>query len=303
MLKINPELYSVKLIKIFKKPTKEMLLWNSFLKWLFPTNPAEEWFFIRFIKRVLVTPTAHFANLSVDFQAFLYGVFHQSFISRISHIILMPLITFFMIASLLTLSYIAALVYLAAFIILYVMQSYILKGPLWGIMNCCIMAALFLLVPFYNEWYAAIVSDMRYNVFTWLFSPWFLMFFFAFLQAVSHAAEPMMPPRANLTNRWLSVKDFMAGGSSSPGIFSKVKRAFLLAVQLIYGMLDEWWAGPRLLPFVIMNIMWSFGYKDEYKREILEYVNAAIDEGNPAMDYIGTGGGVPLGAALKYSGD
>jgi hypothetical protein len=85
-----------------------------------------------------------------------------------------------------------------------------------------------------------------------------------------------------------------------PKIYSKIpflsltKKYLKLSLQFIYGTIDELIAGPRLLPLVVLNILWKFGFLKELRKKYLNYSTMSLADGNPALDYIGTGGGTLL---------
>ena len=67
-----------------------------------------------------------------------------------------------------------------------------------------------------------------------------------------------------------------------------------LAAQAVFGTVDEIVASPRLLPVLLLELLWLFGY-DPARRAAWRALSArAIASGNPALDYIGTGGPTPL---------
>jgi hypothetical protein len=67
-----------------------------------------------------------------------------------------------------------------------------------------------------------------------------------------------------------------------------------MAAQAIFGAIDEIVASPRLLPVLLLELLWLSGY-DPARRAAWRALSAqAIASGNPALDYIGTGGPTPL---------
>jgi len=57
---------------------------------------------------------------------------------------------------------------------------------------------------------------------------------------------------------------------------------------------DEIVASPRLLPVLLLELLWLLGH-DPVRRAAWRTLSArAIASGNPALDYIGTGGPTPL---------
>jgi hypothetical protein len=73
-----------------------------------------------------------------------------------------------------------------------------------------------------------------------------------------------------------------------------LRRAGQLAAQAAFGTVDEIVASPRLLPVLLLELLWLLGY-DPVRRAAWRTLSArAIASGNPALDYIGIGGPTPL---------
>jgi len=62
------------------------------------------------------------------------------------------------------------------------------------------------------------------------------------------------------------------------------------SLQMLFGTLDEWLAAPRLLPLLVLKFCFLLGYQVERWRFINWVSSLALASGNPAVDYIGTGG-------------
>jgi hypothetical protein len=65
-------------------------------------------------------------------------------------------------------------------------------------------------------------------------------------------------------------------------------------VQAIFGTIDEIVASPRLLPVLLLELLWLFGHDPERRAHWRTFFARAIASGNPALDYIGIGGPTPL---------
>src|SRR5271170_7511280 len=84
---------------LYVAPTREMLFWSRALAWL--VAPGRRDSPLRRLARVaLVTPTAHLCNLSVQFQSYLFDIFHQTRMARVGHVVCMPVIPLMMLAAL-----------------------------------------------------------------------------------------------------------------------------------------------------------------------------------------------------------
>ena len=72
------------------------------------------------------------------------------------------------------------------------------------------------------------------------------------------------------------------------------RRVGQLAAQAVFGTVDEIVASPRLLPVLLLEVLWLLGH-DPVRRAAWRALSArAIASGKPALDYIGTGGPTPL---------
>ena len=73
-----------------------------------------------------------------------------------------------------------------------------------------------------------------------------------------------------------------------------LRRAGQLAAQAVVGTVDEIVTSPRLLPVLVLELLWLLGH-DPVRRAAWRSLSArAIASGNPALDYIGIGGPTPL---------
>lgn len=94
---------------------------------------------------------------------------------------------------------------------------------------------------------------------------------------------------------WILPAEYLlgrAGHRNPPG--TVLRRTGQLAAQAIFGTVDEIVASPRLLPVLLLELLWLFGH-DPVRRAAWRALSArAIASGNPALDYIGTGGPTPL---------
>jgi hypothetical protein len=62
------------------------------------------------------------------------------------------------------------------------------------------------------------------------------------------------------------------------------------------GAVSESWASLRLMPYGWLILMMRLGYAPERRAELYEWAERAWATGNPALDFVGTGGGTFLAA-------
>lgn len=121
----------------------------------------------------------------------------------------------------------------------------------------------------------------------WYYNPVLWVLILCLCQAVSHSFEPKIPPRVNQTNHWMSC-DIMCKTYGYP----KVLMIFL--AQAIFGTIDELLASPRLLPLLILRVCFTLGYSPKEWKVLKILVKKSLQYGDPALDYIGTGGASSL---------
>ena len=173
------------------------------------------------------------------------------------------------------------------------------RSYLWGLVMLAVVVVMCLAA---NAYLAVTHVDApglpRYGATAAIHNPFVWMFVCAFGQAVSHAAEPHLPPRVNGTTEWVPLADFIKGtttyGSSRLPAF---ERGVRLLAQVFFGTFDEWLAAPRLPPVYVLESMWALGYQPARRREIRELSRKCLESGNPALDYIGIGGGTLMRAS------
>jgi hypothetical protein len=94
---------------------------------------------------------------------------------------------------------------------------------------------------------------------------------------------------------WIPPAEYLlgrVGHRNPPG--TVLRRAGQLAAPAVFGTVDEIVASPRLLPVLLLALLWLFGH-DPGRHAAWRALSArAIADGNPALDYIGIGGPTPL---------
>lgn len=299
-------------VAVYVEPTREQLFWVKTLEGLVsPPDNRGSWA-ARVLARVGVTPIAHLAWGSLTFQAYLYELFHQTLLARFWHFVLMPLV---LVAGMVFLAPLTlwgahptshapvlfagngALLLAGALALWYFLEAVAERMLLWGVVMVGLVAGLlvmanliysqtFILDPALRTWYASV---------SWPWNPLLWMAVMSVVIAFSHILEPDLPPRVSKTSHWMPVMEFIRGTAEKPHSWGKqLVRAIELGLQGLYGSLDEFWATPRLFPVGILRQLWNMGYQRERQQELARLVERALKEGNPALDFIGTGGGAFL---------
>jgi hypothetical protein len=231
-----------------------------------------------------VTPSTNVTGLNLAYQSYLNHVFHRTWLARVGHVACMPVI----VTALLALLYpvhatLPGALALAAWWAYWAVKE---RDPVWGGCAVALAAALYPLAQALGRLGAIESSPLA--------QPWAWVLIAGALQAGSHILEPL-PPRVTRSVHWIPPVEYLfgrAGHRNPPG--TVLRRAGQLTAQAGFGTVDEVVASPRLLPVLLLELLWLLGH-DPVRCAAWRTLSArAIASGNPALDYIGTGGPTPL---------
>ena len=104
----------------------------------------------------------------------------------------------------------------------------------------------------------------------------------------------MLPPRTADRWRWVPLRDYLMAPELRPG--TRALRLGHLTLISVLGTVAEAWASLRLMPYNWLLLMMRLGYAKERYAELQGWAERAWATGNPALDYVGTGGGTFLTA-------
>jgi hypothetical protein len=236
-----------------------------------------------------VTPSTNVTGLNLAYQSYLNHVFHRTRLARVGHAACMPVI----VTAALALLYPAhatlpGVLALAAWWAYWAVKE---RDPLWGGCAVGLAAALYPLAQALGRLGAAEPSLLAQPL-AWLL-------FAGALQAGSHILEPL-PPRVTRSVHWMPPAEYLlgrAGQRNPPG--TAARRVGQLAAQAVFGAVDEIVASPRLLPVLLLELLWGLGHDPVRRTAGRAFSARAIASGNPALDYIGTGGPTPLRAPAR----
>jgi uncharacterized membrane protein YGL010W len=279
----------------FVPPSAEQRFWARTFPWLFSPADGRGNLITRAWAVFSVAPYAHVTFFSLTYQAYLYDLFHQSKNARFWHQVCMPIVNFMIMVALaqFTLGGVwnGALAYTAVLAVWYLTQAAMERFYLWGLVMLPLLAGLLAGADLYYQafaipgaaWYAP--TSLPANPFLW-------MTVCAAIQAFSHGTEAFLPPRVTGTAHWVRLPEFLNGTPGKPLPWgTRAVRLLRTALQSVWGTIDEWWASPRLFPLGILEQMWRHGYQPARFQELDLLTRRAIADGQPAIDYIGTGGG------------
>jgi hypothetical protein len=245
---------------------------------------------LRLVRAFTVAPQAQFTSLSAfEYQVYLNRVFHTHALGWWGHALQMPLVVlgiFWSSAQVpfghhawLNGSVVAAAV-IGAW---WVAWAVVRRDLVWGIGCAGLLVLLWSAANMVARHVAG--SDWDHPIaFTWLMSSGV---------AWSHLREPRMPPRATFTDRWMTIGEFWA--SRGPGLAATLRCAlFLFAYTFVFAPINEFFASPRLCILYLKELQWFLGHRRAERDALRALSERALASGNPAVDFVGVGGGNPL---------
>jgi len=266
--------------QIWVAPSRGQLFWLRHAPALCGSSTGR---FARWWGIATVAPSTNVTVLNLRYQSYLNNVFHRTRLARVGHAVCMPVIVASMLAVLCPVrlgsapgvnASLPAAVGLAVWWSVWAVKE---RDPLWG--GCCVVLAAGL--------YAVVNTVPVPAPVVWLVVG-------SLVQAGSHLLEPL-PPRVTRSPHWVAVSTYLRGAPGrrhSPG--TVLRRGGQLAAQTVFGTLDELVASPRLLPVLLMEVLWLTGHDPQRRTAWKAMTARAIASGNPALDYIGVGGSTPL---------
>ena len=265
-------------------PSSGQLFWLRRAPALFAPARGTGRGLVRWWAIATVTPSTNVTGLNLVYQSYLNHVFHRTRLARVGHAVCMPVI----VTALLALLYpvhatLPGAVALAAWWAYWAVKE---RDWVWGGCGVVLAAALCPLALALGRFGTVQPSPLA--------QPWAWVLLAGALQAGSHILEPL-PPRVTRSVHWVPPAEYLlgrAGHRNPPG--TVLRRAAQLAAQAVFGTVDEIVASPRLLPVLLLELLWLLGH-DPVRRAAWRTLSAqAIASDNPALDYIGIGGPTPL---------
>jgi hypothetical protein len=273
---------------IWVPPSRGQLFWLRFAPALFAPARCTGRGLVRWWAIATVAPSTNVTGLNLVYQSYLNHVFHRTWLARAGHAACMPVVVTALLALLYPLH--AVLPGAAALAAWWAYWAVKERDLLWGGCGVALAAALFPLAQALGRLAAAAHSPLAQP----LAQPWAWVLIAGALQAGSHILEPL-PPRVTRSVHWMPAAEYLLGRPGHRNHAGTVaRRAAELAAQAVFGTVDEIVASPRLLPVLLLELLWLLGH-DPARRAAWRALSAqAIASGNPALDYVGTGGPTPL---------
>lgn len=278
--------------EVFVPPSDEALALLRRLPSVMTPAPGDGLSAGRLVRDLVVAPFTQLTFLSFDLQAFLFGVLHTTWIARGGHLLGMSLVNLGLMAALTAVSPAGwgmdlGGIYAGALLCWYAVVSRDARLPGWWAAMVPVVALL------YAGAQAALGATAGHAALGYQPLSWVAMG--AVITSFSHLSDPRLPPRVGDPIRWVPHLEFLLGppGARLP-LRTVVRRMAWLATWFVFGTLDELWASPRLLPYNILHLLFAVGYAPAVRAKLADRVDRALASGNPALDYVGVGGGATL---------
>lgn len=289
----------------------EQRFWLGLCERLLAPRDGRGGFLARAVTWFTVVPLTNLTPFSLTYQAYLNLIFHRTAIAWIGHALFIPLTTWWLMVAACPLvgaapashaigwatllAWNGAALVAGALALWYLVWAAIERAFLWGAACVAVVAAMWLGANAYYTcthlgggapWYAA--TEAAYNPLVWTAVS-------ALCQALTHIGEAEMPPRMNCTNRWIPMRSYVRGDAGYPSQeLSLAARLATMAAHFVCGPIDEWMAAPRLLPVYILELLFFLGYQPARRAHLRSLAAQSLAGADPALDYVGTGGGLFL---------
>ena len=212
--------------EIYQSPSSEALRLLRRAPWLASPEGGHSRIWGRISLSVIIAPMTQLTFFNFDLQAFLFLVFHTSTFAVVGHALFMTSEHLFIMAALRHIHLAgtpldAALLYVVSMLAWYGTVAFRARLLGWFALTIPLVAALY----FASE-PIAVLSRTRLHV-----APAWGILASAFLIALSHASEPLLPPRTVDPWRWRPLRDYL----TAPGIGAgtRVLRLLNLASILV----------------------------------------------------------------------
>lgn len=286
--------------------------WMRTFPWLFAPRDGRGSLFTRALGMVLVVPLTILTPVSLTYQAYLNRIFHRSITARVGHAALIPVTTWLVMLASASLvgprpvshDVTAANLFLlngsaivaGVLAVYYATWAILERDALWGVALVALVFGMWIGANLqFTLTHADDPSAPFYAAWKTLHNPWMWMAITSLGQALSHIPEPDLPPRLNGTHDWVPLRAYVLGprsNSTHPATRQACVHRFARMIShFLFGPVDEWIAAPRLLPVYVLEAMWCVGHRRARRDAIYALADASLARGNPALDFIGTGGG------------
>ena len=276
--------------EVYHPPSREVRRLVRGVRWL--TSPAEGQSgpVARAALQLLIAPMTQLTFVSFDLQAFLFMVFHRRLLAVLSHgifmvtenLCLMAWLRETIIATTPFGTIDAGLLYMLLLLVWYGIVAFSARLRGWYAVTVPLLVLLYLVTGPVDVLFRA-----RLNI-----SPVWGIWISAMLVAFSHGAEHFLPPRTLHPWRWTTLHDYLYAPGLTLG--ARLLRWLHVPVMAVNGTVAEAWASLRLMHYNWLMLMMRLGYAPKRYRELLDWTERAWSTGQPALDFVGSGGGTFL---------
>jgi hypothetical protein len=300
--------------EVFEPPGRAQRFWMRALPCLLSPHDGRGHSLSRATNMVLVVPLTLLTPMTLSYQAYLNRIFHRRLPAKIGHGAFIPVTTWLIMVAAssifgarpeghaLTLANLTMFNGAAAVALVlgvyYFAWAILERALVWGAALVALVAGFWLLA---NAQFTLTHADAPnapfYAAWRTFHNPYIWMAITSLCQALSHIPEPELPPRLNGLPDWMPIRDYLFGSPSvheDDGTVRKLSlsgRVARMAGHFLFGPMDEWLAAGRLFPVYVLELLWALGYQRARREAIHALADRSIAEGNPALDWIGTGGG------------
>lgn len=243
-----------------------------------------------------VVPRAQWDLLDVDYQLYVFQLFHVDRRTRITHYTTILLIAFFHLVFFAQWPLWAgapplasgALVYGLLLAALHALPCFARGLHVLWIAICGLLAVMGLGATSYYQW-ARVPGGPWYAPTSLAANPLVWIYVFSFLETLSHSLEPV-PPYSHDKGRWLTPEEFrregggwlVLGAVAMPTLFTFTSFA----------------SNPRSLLAVVLRVMMAAGYRRDLRDSIDAAVAAEWRSGQPWMHSVPRGELRPAGRTI-----
>lgn len=253
----------------------------------------------RSLNHVVVTPMAHVTLVNLDYQIYLNQILHTSAGAWLGHVVCIPINVALLFYALAYHDHgSAGLVLLGLLGAWYLAMAVKLRDRLWAVVALGLLALTWAA----GSSCASLVVE-HYGLAPWYLRPLPLIAMVSTAQAYTHLFEEQVPPRANFEQRWLPVREFLWGTGSELSLGRKLLRLAWTPLGGLWGAFDEWWASAKLMPIYALELLWALGYRRDQREMFRRAALEALASGDPALDWVGVGGGQSVAALGEPNAD
>ncbi len=285
--------------EVYQPPSEEARRLLRGAAWLTSPKAGTSGLPARLALQLLIAPMTQLTFFSFDLQAFLFMVFHRRRLAVLGHALFMTTENLFIMAwlrgtTIATTSigtWDGGLLHPLLLLTWYGRVAFVARLRGWLAVTVPMLALLY--------WASGPLAVLCRQ--SWHVSPAWGVVASALFVALSHGAEHLLPPRTIHPFRWTRLRDYVY--APELGLGTRVLRLLHVAAITVIGTAAEAWASLRLMHYNWLMIMMRLGYAPQRYAELQSWTERAWASGQPALDFVGSGGGTFLTAQEPVSSE